>query len=71
MTDIWDEIYGAKPEAILITGVMLHRDGDDAVISVEYQGEWVEVARESLDSQFSHIVEPLGIRESFVRRTGK
>lgn len=56
-------------QAQLLTGygaIHLHRVGDYVIVSVEARpGEWVEVIRELVDSNFSHIVEPLGIEDVF------
>lgn len=43
---------------IAISGVMLRRSGDHAIVEVEIAGEWFEVIREHLESNFSHIAEP-------------
>jgi len=59
-------------QAQLLTGygaIQLHRVGDYAIVSVEARpGVWVEVIRELLDGSFSHIVEPLGIEEIFLKQ---
>jgi hypothetical protein len=57
----------AKPphdprEPVPITGLHLYRDGDYAVVAIEYGGRWVVVIRERCDGIFSHIVEPSGMR---------
>lgn len=49
-------------KGITLTGIRLHRDMNDAVVSVEINGKWIEVIREGCDSNFSHIIEPLGIK---------
>lgn len=41
--------------------IALRRSGDYAIVEVERDGQWVEVIREHVESNFSHIVEPLGI----------
>lgn len=46
----------------LIEAIALRREGDDAVVSVERGGQWVEVIREPCGACFSHIIEPAGIR---------
>ena len=48
--------------SIGIEGLWLIRLGTDAVVRVEIDGTWMEVVRESLDGEFSHIVEPNGIQ---------
>lgn len=57
-------------QAQLLTGygaIALRRIGDYAVVEIEAKpGLWIEVIRESLDSNFSHIVEPLGIEEAML-----
>lgn len=57
-------------QAQLLTGygaIHLLRDGDYAIVKVEtVPGEWVEIIREPLDGQFSHIVEPLGIEQAML-----
>ncbi len=40
---------------------MLRRDGDYAIVEINFNEQWVEVIREYIDSPFSHIIEPLGI----------
>jgi len=47
--------------------ITLRREGDFAIVEVEYDGEQVEVIREYLDSNFCHTVEPLGILETLQR----
>lgn len=57
-----------KKDSIEITGIMLRRSGAEsdplahAVVEVEINGKWVEVMRELIGSNFSHIVNPAGIR---------
>jgi hypothetical protein len=41
--------------------ITVRREGGNLVVEVEYKGEAHEVIRESLDSNFCHTVEPLGI----------
>lgn len=48
--------------AVSVTGVRLTREGDYAVVSVEINKTWVPVIREHYDGNYSHIVEPSGIR---------
>ncbi len=51
-----------KLEPIEVTGVWLRREGDQAVLLVEVEGEWLIACREALDGgPFSHVVEPAGI----------
>ncbi len=61
----------AQRQAQLLTGygpIMLRREGDWAIVEVEARpGKWVEVIREALDSNFSHIVEPLGIEALYAK----
>jgi hypothetical protein len=41
----------------------LRAEGDYAILSIEVRkGVWVELIRETIDSPFSHIIEPLGIQ---------
>lgn len=54
-------------EEIAISGVMLRREGDYAVVEVERKMpdgtfKWYEVIREFQDSNYSHIVEPIRIQ---------
>jgi hypothetical protein len=49
--------------------VWIHRSGDYLVVELEApDGSWVEVIREQVDGNYSHIIEPLGIEERFNRR---
>lgn len=61
-----DNVRRGAKEPVCITGVWLRREGaehsGDAVVLVEFGGEWVEIIRERFDGNFSHIAEPLGIR---------
>jgi len=41
--------------------IALRRVGDYAVVEIERDGKWYGIIKEPIDSQFSHIVEPLGI----------
>ena len=41
--------------------IWLRRVGNFAVVEIEKDGEWIEVMREHVDGNFSHIIEPLGI----------
>lgn len=56
-----------EKDNITVSGVMLCRIGDHAIVKVEQNGQWVEVIREFLDSNFSHIVEPSGMRDRIAR----
>lgn len=60
-------------QAQLLTGygpIALRRVGEYAVVEIEtLPGQWLEVIREHLDGNFSHIIEPLGIEE-VMRRSG-
>jgi hypothetical protein len=47
---------------VAISGIWLRREGNFAVMLIERDGRWFEIVREPLDSQFSHIIEPNGIR---------
>ena len=50
-------------DAVPVHGVMLRSDLTHAIVEVETpKGTWVELMRERLDSPFSHICEPSGIR---------
>jgi hypothetical protein len=52
----------SKQEAIPVTGIHLLRLGDHVVVKAEIDGTWIEVIREWHDGNFSHIVEPAGMR---------
>lgn len=60
-------------QAQLLTGygaIALRRVDNDAVVEIEtIPGHWITIIRESLDSNFSHIIEPIGIEEE-MRRAG-
>lgn len=47
---------------VLVTGVQLHNIGNASIVSVEVDGKWVELIRESGSGAHSHICEPAGIR---------
>jgi hypothetical protein len=47
--------------------ITLRREGDFAIVEVEYDGEHYEVIREHLDSNFCHTVHPSGIRDVLQR----
>jgi hypothetical protein len=51
-------------DSVSVQGVMLRRSGSDAIVEVEIEGKWVEVIREQADANYSHIVEPHGIRNA-------
>lgn len=57
-----------------ITAIMLRKgvgvDGHlgHAIVQVEIDGKWVEVIRETIDANFSHIVEGVGIWEARKKR---
>lgn len=53
---------------ISISAIHLKRIGDYAYISVQINGEWVNVIRERYDSNFSHIVEPGGMLKALVEK---
>jgi hypothetical protein len=57
-----------KQKPVPITGVHLKRIGDYAYVAVEIDGEWVDVIRERLDSNFSHIVEPGGMLKALAEK---
>lgn len=56
-----------RKEAVIITGVMLRREGGSerggghAVVELEIDGQWLEVMREPIDANFSTIIEASGI----------
>lgn len=45
-------------------------EGDYAVLKIEYNGEWVTLIRERMDSPFSHIIEPTGIENELSKAIG-
>ncbi len=49
-------------DAVPVTGVHLKRIGEYVIVAVEVDGRWVDVIKEFHDGNFSHIVEPLGIK---------
>ena len=51
-------------KSVTISGLWLRRSGNNAVVSVEIDGKWLDVITEHVDGQFSHIVEPCGIKEA-------
>ena len=54
----------SKQKPIEIGGVMLRKSGSDTVVEIDVGGTWYEVIRERSDGQFSHIVEPSGMRRA-------
>jgi hypothetical protein len=59
----------AQIQAQMQTGygpIHLYRTGDKVIVAVQNQnGDWIPVIDEFFDGNFSHIVEPLGIKEAF------
>jgi hypothetical protein len=53
---------------VQISGLMLRRSGDHAIVEIEIEGRWVEVIREFIDAPFSHIVEPGGMRAALMHQ---
>ncbi len=52
--------------------VWIHRSGDNIVVELEApDGSWVEVIREHVDGNYSHIVEPAGIQQCFEQHLGR
>jgi hypothetical protein len=51
-------------DPVAVTGVWLRRIGAHAEVLAEVDGQWRLLAREYLDSNFSHIVEPSLIRRA-------
>lgn len=51
--------------------IHLYRNGDYAIVAVEIDGRWIEVIREFIDSNFSHIVEPEGIARAAAKQRAK
>lgn len=51
-----------KKDTIAVSGIHLYRLGKHVIVNAEIEGKWVEVIRELHDGQFSHIVEPGGMR---------
>lgn len=52
----------AKGPAVPIQGIWLRREGDYAVVLVEYpNGETIEVIREHVDGSFSHFIHDWGL----------
>lgn len=59
----WQEALDmlSNGKTIEVSGIMLRRSGDYAIVEAEVDGKWKEVIREFIDAPFSHIVEPSGI----------
>ena len=57
-----DELRKDDERTIAISGIMLRRSGDRVIVEAEIDGRWVEVIDEFHDSNFSHIVEPAGMK---------
>ena len=53
---------------IPISGIHLWRDDKYVYVEAEIGGKWYKVITELLDSQFSHIVEPLGMLREYEQR---
>ena len=52
----------AKGPAVPVQGIWLRREGEDAVVLVEYpDGRQIEAIRERLDGQFSHFIHDWGL----------
>lgn len=51
-------------QPVAITGVWLLSRGPDAFVLVEVDGAWRRCIVERLDGNFSHIIEPSGIRKA-------
>lgn len=49
-------------DSITITGIMLRRSGNKVIVETEFDGHWHPVITEYIYSNFSHIVEPSGMR---------
>ena len=52
-------------DAIEITGLMLRNEGEHVVVEIEVGGKWYQVIKEfsgTIESSFSNIIEPAGIR---------
>lgn len=49
-------------DSIVITGIMLRRSGSKVMVEAEFEGKWHPVITEFIDSNFSHIIEPSGMR---------
>ena len=47
---------------VVVSAIWLRREGNHAVVLIERDGKWHEIIVEPLDSQFSHIIEPSGVR---------
>jgi uncharacterized coiled-coil DUF342 family protein len=62
----WQEALDmlSNGKTIEVSGIMLRRSGDYAIVEAEVDGKWREVISEFIDTPFSHIVEPAGILQS-------
>lgn len=62
----WQEALDmmSNGKTIEVSGIMLRRSGDHAIVEAEVDGKWKEVIREYIDAPFSHIVEPAGIADA-------
>lgn len=52
-------------EKIEISGLMVRNEGQYVIVEVEIDGNWYQVIKEYsgfIESAFSHIIEPAGIR---------
>ncbi len=57
-------IYNETQKLIGYGDILLHRDGDYAVVSVfATNGRQVEIMRERLGGNFSHCVSPIGTKD--------
>jgi len=56
-------LYGYGP-------ITLRREGDRAIVEIEYNGKIYPVIREHLDGNFCHTVEPLGIEAVITGQKG-
>ena len=62
----WQEALDmlSNGKTIEVSGIMLRRSGDYAIVEAEIDGKWREVIREFIDAPFSHIVEHAGIADA-------
>jgi hypothetical protein len=56
-----DDLLGREYGYPTITGIVLRREGDDAVVAVEVDGEWQEVIRELAENNFDHFWNPASL----------
>ena len=47
-----------------IDAIHLYREGDRVHVAIEVDGRWTRVINESLDANFSHIVEASGMESA-------